>query len=110
MFVPYMNVHEHDGKLQYQFELSGLTKDDISIHEENGVITVSGEKRLTHEDKKDGYHCVESSYGSFQRSFRLPKYAKLETLVATMSHGLLNINVEVKPHQAQQEKRSITVS
>lgn len=108
--IPKMDVHCDDSRIQYQLELPGMTKEDITINEENGVVTVSGNKRLTHENKRDGYHSIESKYGKFSRSFSLPENAEHETLKASFENGLLNINVELKPKNIETSHRSIPIA
>jgi hypothetical protein len=51
--------------------LPGMDEKDVSVTLSNGVLTLKGEKKSEREEKKEDYHLMERSYGSFQRSFRL---------------------------------------
>jgi HSP20 family protein len=46
---------------------------DIDISLSEGVLTIKGEKKQEKEEKEEGYHLIERSYGSFTRSIQLPK-------------------------------------
>jgi hypothetical protein len=59
-------------KYMYSYVLVMEPKDiDISLSE--GVLTIKGEKKQEKEEKEEGYHLIERSYGSFTRSIQLPK-------------------------------------
>jgi len=79
-----------------------LTKKDIKVVVENGILTISGEKK---EDKvereKNNYYHLERSYGSFCRSFKLPENVASEHVAATYTNGVLELTLkkteEAKP-------------
>ena len=49
-----------------------MRKEDVKVTVENGVLTISGERKFEKEEKKKKYHRVERGYGTFMRSFALP--------------------------------------
>lgn len=89
-----MNLHENDNQYRYDLEIPGLSKEDIHIDEDNGTITVHGEKKLKHEENKDGYHFVETNYGSFKRTFRLPDNVNHDSMKAEFYNGLLTLTID----------------
>lgn len=109
--TPSLNVNEQDGIVTYQLEMPGVNKENIVINEENGSVTITGEKKSTQNRSNDAanYYYVESSYGRYQRTFTLPKHAKRDTLVASFNNGVLNVSVETNPQSTQTGKRSIPV-
>lgn len=93
-FVPSIDVSETEDQFLITAELPGMDKEDIDISLENNRLSISGERSFEKEDKGKKYHRVESSYGSFERSFQLPDNVDEESISATYEDGLLNINID----------------
>lgn len=107
--VDRVNLHENDKEYTYEIELPGLSKSEIYVEEKNGYLSVSGEKRLKQENNKNGYHFVGTTYGSFRRSFRLPKNSDSKNITAKYSDGVLTVSVP-KNENTQDNTKKITVS
>ena len=86
-------------------ELPGLERDDISIDVEDNVLTVSGETKQEREEEERGYY--ERRYGSFARSFHLPRGIKNDEIDANFKNGLLTVTVP-KPEQSISRRIEIT--
>src|SRR4051795_1717281 len=71
-WVPAMDLVETDDQFVLKADLPGLSEEDVHIEVEDGVLTVSGERKAEHEEKKEGYYRVERSFGAFRRSLTLP--------------------------------------
>src|SRR5690349_2513728 len=69
--APTVDIHENDKEFVFEAELPGIDEKDVQVTIRNGVLSVKGEKKSEQDEKKDTYHLVERSYGSFERSFRL---------------------------------------
>ena len=93
-FVPSIDVSETEDQFLISAELPGMDKDNIDISLENGRLSISGERSFEKEDKGKKFHRVESSYGSFERSFQLPDNVDEESISATYENGLLNISID----------------
>lgn len=105
-FVPAVNTRENESAYFIEIDLPGINKDEISISNNGGIITVSGERNFSKETKKDDYYKIESSYGKFQRSFHLPKDIDAENIDAKYSNGVLEV---VIPKLQKLEARKIAV-
>lgn len=92
-FVPTLNVSETDKTFEITVTLPGMSRDDVEIHYENDILTISGERKWKHEDEENGrrYHRVESGYGSFRRSLPLPNFVDSENISASFENGELII-------------------
>jgi len=104
-WTPAVDIAEHDDQFVVKVELPGVNKDDVKITLENNILTIRGEKKQEKETKKENYHRVERSYGSFQRSFTLPTTVKSDKIDAVYKDGILHIALpkaeEAKPKQIE---------
>jgi len=107
-FQPRLNVSEGDKDIKVSAELPGLTEQDIEITLSGDRLTISGEKKVEKEDKRDNYYRKECSYGSFQRVIALPCEIEENKIDAVFKNGVLNISLP-KTAQACQEKKRIAV-
>ena len=71
----------------------------MSIELENNVLSISGQKaeERTEGDEERRYHLWERRYGSFQRSFTLPRTVKGDDIRAHFEHGILRITMPKVP-------------
>lgn len=93
-FMPGIDISETDDQFHITAELPGMKKEDIDINLENRRLTISGERKFENEEKGKTYHRVETSYGSFNRSFQLPDNVDENSISATYENGLLNITID----------------
>ncbi len=107
-WIPAVNVEETKDELILSAELPGMTHDNIAIDLENNVLTISGEKteERTEGDEERRYHLWERRYGSFQRSFTLPRTVKAEDIRASFDNGILRVRM---PKVAEAKGRKIEV-
>ncbi len=105
-WTPATDIYEDEDGLSLKFELAGLEPKDVDIRFENGVLTIKGERRLENEDKKENYHRVELSYGSFNRSFSLPPTVDADKIEAHSKSGVLVVHL---PKKAEAKPKSIQV-
>ena len=90
-FSPTINTREGEFAYHIEFDLPGVKKEDINIQIEDGTLSVSGERKLKEEIKEENYYKVESSFGSFSRSFSLPEEADIENINAESEDGVLEV-------------------
>jgi HSP20 family protein len=102
---PAMDVQETEDAVRLSFEIPGVNPDDVTITVENGVLTVSGEKKLEHEDKSGAR--FERQYGRFERSVALPQSIDTDHVSAHCEHGVLSITL---PKAATARPRTIEIS
>ncbi|WP_420327543.1 Hsp20/alpha crystallin family protein [Mameliella sp.] len=91
--TPASDASSDDAAYRIRIELPGVAEDAIDLSVEQGVMTVSGEKTETREDKGDTWYFSEREFGSFRRSFRLPGDADADKAEAHVSNGVLEITV-----------------
>ena len=96
-----MNVSETDKEFRITAELPGVTEQDIAVSLDDDVLTIRGEKKFERKDDKENFHFVERSYGTFQRSLRLPYAVESEQVRASFENGVLTVTV---PKTERQER------
>lgn len=92
-FSPKVDISETDQQFNIDFYVPGVAKDQVNIDLNDGRLTVSGERKFDKEDNSKNYRSVESSYGSFTRSFHLPNDIDQEAVSASFENGVLQIVV-----------------
>jgi len=102
-FVPAVNTRETENAYHLEVDLPGVKKEDIKVDIEEDKLVISGEKKLKNELKEDNYYKVESYYGTFKRSFAIPKEADVENIHAESKDGVLEVVIP-KMEQAKLEK------
>ena len=103
--VPSIDLRETEAELVVEAELPGLDEKDVSVTLNQGVLTLKGEKKSEREEKKDDYHLMERSYGSFQRSFQVPDTIDADKVKATFEKGVLKVTMPKRPEAVKAEKR-----
>jgi HSP20 family protein len=102
-WAPAVDIYDHDGNIVLKAELPGVDAKNVDIRLENNVLTLSGERKLDSEVKRESYHRVERTYGSFTRSFTLPTVVDQEKIKAEYRDGVLRVTLpkreESKPKQ-----------
>lgn len=99
-WVPAMDLVETDDSLVLRADLPGLGRDDVAIEVKDGVLTIAGERKAEHEEKKEGYHRVERSFGRFSRSLELPQGVDAGSVSAEFADGVLEVRIP-KPAERQ---------
>jgi HSP20 family protein len=107
-WIPAMDLVETDDQFVLKADLPGLTDEDVSIDVEGDVLTVSGERKAEHEDKREGYVRVERSFGAFRRSLTLPEGVDPEAVSASFDRGVLEVRIP-KPEQRKPRRVAIQV-
>jgi HSP20 family protein len=99
-WMPAVNVEETRDALLLSAELPGMKQEDVEIELENNVLTLSGQKeesRTAGGEDDRRFHLWERRWGSFQRSFTLPRTVKADEISATYQDGVLQIHMPKAP-------------
>ncbi|MGD2136050.1 MAG: Hsp20/alpha crystallin family protein [Gemmatimonadales bacterium] len=94
-WCPVVDVHESKDELVLHAELPGMRPEHVDVSVENGVLTISGEKKQEVEkgDEDTDYHLIERRYGRFERRFSMPRTVDAEQVDAEFSNGVLRITL-----------------
>jgi HSP20 family protein len=92
-FSPHVDAYETEKSFEIEAALPGMKREDIKVDFHQGRLTIAGERTFRNEQNERRYHLVESSYGSFHRSFQLPDTVDASRIEAAFENGMLHISV-----------------
>ncbi len=105
MVVPELDVRETTNSITVEAELPGVDEKDVSVTLAHGILTIRGEKKHEKEEKGDNYHLAERSFGSFERSLRLPDTVDESKVEAKFEKGVLKVTAAKKPEAVKAERK-----
>ena len=108
-WTPLADITEDEREYLIKAELPELQREDVKVTVENGVLTITGERKFEKEEKKKKYHRVERGYGTFMRSFTLPDDADFNKVNAQFKNGVLMVHVP-KSERAQPKQIEVKVA
>ena len=103
--TPTLDVKENEKEIIVKADLPGMDEKDINLTIHNGVLSLRGEKKSEHTDQRENYHVMERSYGSFQRSIRLPETINEDKAEARFDKGVLTITLPKRPEMVGTQKK-----
>jgi HSP20 family protein len=108
--IPAMNVRETDNNFEVELAVPGYKKEDFNVSVDNGILTISAERKQENEKKDDNYTRKEFSCSSFSRSFRLPEHVDQESIKANFKDGVLNLMIDKTDRGKVKQSKTIPVS
>jgi len=105
---PHVDIFEEGDNFVVKAEVPGLKKEEIEVNLTDDMITISGEKKKEEKVEKKDYYRMERSYGSFTRSFRLPKGIQTDKAKATFKDGVLEVKVP-KTEEAKKKEKKVPI-
>ncbi|MCB1514577.1 MAG: Hsp20/alpha crystallin family protein [Hyphomicrobiaceae bacterium] len=105
MIAPSIDVHENEKELVIAAELPGMEEKDVQLSFRDGVLTIKGKKKSERDETKDDVHISERSYGSFQRSFRVPDTVEVDKATADFEKGVLKVTLPKVAEAVSREKK-----
>lgn len=103
---PSVDISETDEEYLIRAALPAVKKEDVKVTYEDGLLTLSGERRQQEEQKDEKFHKVETYYGNFSRSFALPDAIKEDAIKAESQDGVLTVHV---PKAKAEMKKPTTI-
>jgi HSP20 family protein len=105
-WIPAMDLVEEADHFVLRADLPGVSEQDIKIELEGDVLTISGERKSEHEQRKEGYVRVERASGRFSRSLTLPEGIDPESIKADYEGGVLEVRI---PKPAERKPRRVAI-
>jgi HSP20 family protein len=107
---PAANIIENQDSFQLDLAAPGMKKDDFKINLENNILTISSEVEDEKQQEGKNYSRKEFYYGSFSRSFTLPKIVDLDKIQADYSDGILKVVLPKKEESKLEIKKEIKIA
>jgi len=107
-FMPRLDLEEKDDKIILTAEVPGLTEKDVQVEVNKEYLSLKGEKKSTHDDKYNNGYFSERSYGSFERTIRLPSGIIRDKIDAAVKNGVLTVTLP-KSSEAKKDVKKIQV-
>ena len=108
-WTPSVDITEDDKEWLVKADLPDMKKEEVKVTVENGVLTISGERKLEKEEKNKKYHRIERAYGAFARSFSVPDGTDCAKVNADFKDGVLKVHLP-KSETAKPKTLEIKVS
>ncbi|HEX8715286.1 MAG TPA: Hsp20/alpha crystallin family protein [Solirubrobacteraceae bacterium] len=107
-WIPAMDLVEEGDQYVLRADLPGVREDDVKVELDDDVLTISGDRKSEHEERRGGYRRIERSSGSFSRSLTVPEGIDPERIDARFENGVLEVRVP-KPEQRKPRRVAISV-
>ncbi len=101
---PAVNIIDNEGNYEIEVAAPGIKKDEFKVNVEKGLLTISGETKNEHEEKKKNYTRKEFSSKSFSRSFTLPENVNEEDVNAKYDNGVLKLTLKKNLKEVPKKK------
>jgi HSP20 family protein len=98
IWSPPVDVVETGTEIILKADLPEMSQDEIGIKVEDGTLTIEGERKFLKETPEENYIQIERSYGTFRRTFAIPRMIDQEKIKASYKDGVLRIVLPKKEH------------
>ncbi len=93
VWMPRVDIKEEGNTYHVLMDLPGVNKEDVNIMLEDGVLTISGERKSSEEEEKQRCHLNERAHGKFSRRFTLQNVIDTEKIEAKIENGVLTVSL-----------------
>ena len=108
VWSPPVDILERENEVVLKVVLLGVSQNDIEIKVEENTLIIQGERKFIQETPHGNYLQIERPYGTFQRTFAIPRMIDQEKIKAGYKDGVLQVvlskNGEVSPKQIAVEE------
>ena len=108
-YSPLMNINEADGEYLVTMDLPGVDKKDVEVNISDGILTISGQRKIVNQDSENNRIQYESAHGAFSQSFELSTDIIVDKIKATFKDGVLSIAIP-KAEVAKSVVKKIAIS
>jgi HSP20 family protein len=96
-WAPAVDVQETDGEYLIKADLPAVKKEDVRVEVEDGMLSVSGERKQEKEEQGKRFHRIERAYGRFERRLALPTEVDAKKIAAEFKDGVLHVHLPKSP-------------
>lgn len=107
LMSPKMDVSETDQAIHVQAEMPGLKEDDINVEFLGDSLRIRAEKKDERNETQHNYHCVERTFGMFERVIPVPADINRDQVEATYKNGVLSVTLPKSPQTPSAHKVAV---
>jgi HSP20 family molecular chaperone IbpA len=100
--APFVDIFENDFEILLQADMPGVDKKDITVHVDNGRLSVGGSRKL---EAKGATQWQEFESVEYQRTFSVPQSIDVGKIKAELKDGVLCLHLpkseSAKPRQIE---------
>jgi len=93
IYVPLVDILEHDDKLTLRANMPGVSASDLDIQYERGTLTIYGKVAPRQDEQKTTYLLREYGVGDFRRTFQVGEGIDAAKIAAELRDGVLTLNL-----------------
>jgi HSP20 family protein len=106
VWSPPVDIVERGNEVMLKIDLPEVNQSEIDIRVEEGTLIIQGERKFVKESPEENYIQIERPYGTFRRTFSIPRTIDQESIKASYKDGVLRI---VLPRKREVQPKQITV-
>ena len=106
-WLPPVDIKETDTGYRFHMDVPGMKSEDLDVELHDGVLSIRGSRTEESTEEDKGFVRTERRQGSFSRQFRVPTSVSADNLTATVSDGVLTIEV---PKGSAESVRKVEVT
>lgn len=105
-FQPRTDITEGEKHFLLTMDMPGMKREDIKMEVRDNQLQIWGERKTEHEERQKNLHRSERAYGSFFRTFTLPRNVNSADIQAEYADGVLRVAI---PKGESPESKSVTI-
>lgn len=90
-WAPITDIFTRGEDMVVRCDLAGVRREDVDVTLSNGILTISGERKVPEDEKDATFYVSERSYGFFRRSMSLPEGLGEKDIEAVFEEGVLEV-------------------
>ena len=106
VWSPAVDIVERGDEVILKVDLPEVNQNEIDIRTEENTLIVQGERKFTKESSEENYIQIERPYGTFRRTFSIPRAIDQEGIRASYKDGVLRV---VLPKKREAQPKQIVV-
>ncbi|NBC06402.1 MAG: Hsp20 family protein [Bacteroidetes bacterium] len=107
---PPVNIIKNGKLFEMEIMVPGFKKGELDVSVDSGVLTIKGEKNVSHEDREGVFVLEEFDFSSFERKFKLADSIKREKISARYENGILRLTFVDVPEAEETDRQTVEVT
>jgi HSP20 family protein len=106
VWSPPVDIYEREDEVVLKVDLPEMNQNEIEIKIEEDTLIIQGERKFIKDPSSVNYLQIERPYGTFQRTFAVPRMIDRERIKAAYKDGVLQV---VLPKRKEAHPKQIVV-